>query len=884
MASSPTSDRAAHRVQKEYLGEISALADVLFRTKDAAARTVEDHVAPLSDPVQFPQVIIDDCMKDLDSLRLELVTPWQGVFGPIGEVALRKHMEELVPLRGLFSEFLSVAETLTVLPAMHRKVENLNLEQNSDVVLSAQTVVLVIDGPDEMESPPVLKSILASFIKSNCRMMVTSREIPEIRAALSLASIQEVFSVPGDLRTHLYPGTGVGQPNLGAYNSQGNAKSSEIIFNSSRPPLKRRWKESRHSQSLGSALAHRVLSWVASTERPLLASELIHGLAVDQKAKPIDDEDMVSGVEPHDHDQRSSLLHLAALRKDTGFAEALSQCGADMDAKHVHNMTPLQHALADGFEETVTVLVANGADVNRREEKIPCLIDAARCSPLVLALGRKCEEEEKVRLVRMLLEHGADVNIGMRRTPNVKSAEFFHRGFGGHLGFDTAGMTAMHYAAQTRNPDVIRLLIGAGANPKALDEFGRTVVHHLAYAYSKPTNKEAEDNRTESRGLESTSDALLLLLQKCGMEYLDFAVSVADCRMAEALAGLDARLQTNIPLNPMLLEAVNELEAGMVELLLQHAIIRHVHASGLDPNKEISGRLLHCLATLMCHTPQAAQAAQVLLDVGADPYKPNERGIDAFLITALSCKEAALKILLNQARAHPDETHWTHRLPPQEGSTPEEYSPQVQQICEALNAAGLINKKYTTDRAYDTEFDRGTLLYEATGGKHELHRSGAIPPWSTFCCTLDDADANILDSENRSPLHLAYPQAALGRTQSLPREFDNDRPSGLWVGERWRATPLYVAAMKGNTDVVRLIVGTVQQSTDVDIGVLVRLRTDDGSTGRQARGAGPTALHMVLDTGVFYGLCAEPLSGARMEIARMLMDHGADVAGVADHL
>lgn len=139
MASSPTSDRAAHRVQKEYLGEISALADVLFRTKDAAARTVEDHVAPLSDPVQFPQVIIDDCMKDLDSLRLELVTPWQGVFGPIGEVALRKHMEELVPLRGLFSEFLSVAETLTVLPAMHRKVENLNLEQNSVCVGCAST-------------------------------------------------------------------------------------------------------------------------------------------------------------------------------------------------------------------------------------------------------------------------------------------------------------------------------------------------------------------------------------------------------------------------------------------------------------------------------------------------------------------------------------------------------------------------------------------------------------------------------------------------------------------------------------------------------------------------------------------------------------------------
>lgn len=49
--------RSAHSVQKQYLGEISALADVLSQAKEAAARTVEDHKGSPSHPGQnFPRL------------------------------------------------------------------------------------------------------------------------------------------------------------------------------------------------------------------------------------------------------------------------------------------------------------------------------------------------------------------------------------------------------------------------------------------------------------------------------------------------------------------------------------------------------------------------------------------------------------------------------------------------------------------------------------------------------------------------------------------------------------------------------------------------------------------------------------------------------------
>lgn len=59
-----------------------------------------------------------------------------------------------------------------------------------DSVLSLQPLILIIDGPDELDKPTMLKPVLAPFVKSNCRILVTSRYLPEIGAALPEAAVK----------------------------------------------------------------------------------------------------------------------------------------------------------------------------------------------------------------------------------------------------------------------------------------------------------------------------------------------------------------------------------------------------------------------------------------------------------------------------------------------------------------------------------------------------------------------------------------------------------------------------------------------------------------------------------------------------------------------
>jgi hypothetical protein len=62
----------------------------------------------------------------------------------------------------------------------------------------------------------------------------------------------------------------------------------------------------------------------------------------------------------------------------------------------------------------------------------------------------------------------------------------------------------------------------------------------------------------------------------------------------------------------------------------------------------------------------------------------------------------------------------------------------------------------------------------------------------------------------------------------------------------------------------------------------------DAGTGCNSKGYwplhGPRALHIALGTGTSYGIDAACLGHARLNIARMLVERGACVKTVADHL
>lgn len=64
-----------------------------------------------------------------------------------------------------------------------------------------QETYLILDGPDELENPRDIAFFLEPILKSHCRVLVTSRDIPDVRSALAAAAQTEIQADRGDLAT-----------------------------------------------------------------------------------------------------------------------------------------------------------------------------------------------------------------------------------------------------------------------------------------------------------------------------------------------------------------------------------------------------------------------------------------------------------------------------------------------------------------------------------------------------------------------------------------------------------------------------------------------------------------------------------------------------------
>ena len=100
-----------------------------------------------------------------------------------------------------------------------------------------------------------------------------------------------------------------------------------------------------------------------------------------------------------------------------------------------------------------------------------------------------------------------------------------------------------------------------------------------------------------------------------------------------------------------------------------------------------------------------------------------------------------------------------------------------------------------------------------------------------------------------------------------------ERPSGLHKGDEWAGTALHVAAIVGAPALVSLL---LKHGADPNADTGIE-HTSYNS------GAGPSALNIALYTGTFYGE-RENLGEAMLSIAKMLVEHGAEVDGKAAHL
>ncbi|KAE8555567.1 hypothetical protein TMatcc_002826 [Talaromyces marneffei ATCC 18224] len=100
----------------------------------------------------------------------------------------------------------------------------------------------------------------------------------------------------------------------------------------------------------------------------------------------------------------------------------------------------------------------------------------------------------------------------------------------------------------------------------------------------------------------------------------------------------------------------------------------------------------------------------------------------------------------------------------------------------------------------------------------------------------------------------------------------NTKPTGIYKGDSWTGQPLHLAAMSGQTDIIKLL---LEKRVDIHASTGV-----DANSSYHCPGHGPTALHLALDTGLFYSRRGQELDHGRLQIAQWLVERGAMVRSV----
>ena len=67
--------------------------------------------------------------------------------------------------------------------------------------LTQPNTYLILDAPDELENPKMLVGLFQPFVMAGCRLLVTSRDVPDLKNALGQAKRVQIQADPRDLAT-----------------------------------------------------------------------------------------------------------------------------------------------------------------------------------------------------------------------------------------------------------------------------------------------------------------------------------------------------------------------------------------------------------------------------------------------------------------------------------------------------------------------------------------------------------------------------------------------------------------------------------------------------------------------------------------------------------
>lgn len=143
----------------------------------------------------------------------------------------------------------------------------------------------------------------------------------------------------------------------------------------------------------------------------------------------------------------NSLLSIAASQDRMDMMKLLLESGTNASSKNLSGLSVLADAIAKRKLDMAELLLKHGANASAK--------DLVGHPILVIALrDNKLSQNDKVRVVRMLLDHGA--------SPNVSDG--------------TWGVAAICFAMETGNTDLVKMMLDAGSNTKKKMSSGETLL------------------------------------------------------------------------------------------------------------------------------------------------------------------------------------------------------------------------------------------------------------------------------------------------------------------------------------------------------------------------------------------------------------------------
>ena len=528
---------------------------------------------------------------------------------------------------------------------------------------------------------------------------------------------------------------------------------------------------------------------------------------------------------------RSTPLMLAACEGHQDVVTYMIACGASVDKKGLDNQTALHHASERGNLQMVKSLLNAGAKIDEtidyRSRSTPLMLAAREghqdivghlitCGANVDKKGLNdqtalhyASERGNLEIVKSLLNAGAkidEVDYSNRSTPLMLAAREGHQDIVNHLiicgasvdNKDLSNRTALHFAIERGNLQMVKLLLNAGAKIDEVDYRSQSTPLMLVLSF------EAKKYDVMLHLITSGADVTQLAEhpdRDLGMEALSYAMNNKYKDAAKVLVnkgiGIEGLLSTSPSMTALMWTAQEGYDSLTMQLILQGVNVNYQNPDGHTA--------LHFAAC-----GDQLEIVKILLNNGAE-IDPEDNHHHTPLVLSVEAKK--YDVMLHLITSGADVTQLAKHTNKDLGKEALSYTINNKQI-DVVVASVLIINGIGIEGLLSTSPPMTALMWTAQEGYDSLTRQ----------LILQGVNINYRNSDGRTALHYAAHTGHLHIVQVLLNNGAEIDP-----GDEHHHTPLVLSVEAKNYDVMLHLI-----TSGADVAQLGECTYSTRDLGREA--------------------------------------------------